>query len=634
LGIKRYIGLNQHSEINTRNLQNRLTSFSTQTISNGLGSTTKHLFNLRTGGKSHEQSAAEIMSVLMLQAKLVSEEHTGIPTSRAVISIPFASNSSHRENYNASASIAGFTTSELSINIVNAFAAYRHFCSKPETLSGKLRGSKLSDLKNVVFFDLGGSSFDVSVVVQSRTTGQVTAVKSNGVAHLGGEDFNFRVFQYLKNEFVGKEAIWNDRIAIQECMLAIENMKIELSSHKSALWVIPKASLRDGVEYKYLLTRETFEKINMDLFETTITILDGVIKSAGLSAGDIDDVILLGRSTRIPAIPRLVEEYLHSNKQSAELRSVIWHESNWQNSECFTTSGITLDNLVVAGAALIAWDRGIYSNTSCSTSTINPDISGSHEHTAKVSHLFPSVAEHSFGVNLVGDMAKVLIPRGAMLPAKEFYGFALYNSNQPGLKIDVYQLGDSLNTRRDGVHLGALELAINPNGRVINAVMSPLYIESLKKKVYVPNVHVVFEMVDNSAIKVSVTYTVNNMSASSLFPIRNDSSIPTVSARRQDLAIIADKMRIYKYQNGVLNKEYTRSYLADMSTNNIQRLGVAGMSLAEPKSYLSSAFSPTRSFRDNPQRLRGFFESDADLTSYKKKKRTRKQRLRGTTGLE
>ena len=168
--------------------------------------------------------------------------------------------------------------------------------------------------KNVLVFDLGGGTFDVSLLTIDNGVFEVVA--TNGDTHLGGEDFDQRVIEYFIKVFKKKSGndIRKDDRAIQKLRREVEKAKRALSStHQTKLEI---ESLYDGQDFSETLTRAKFEELNMDLFRSTLKPVKKVLEDADMSKKDIDEIVLVGGSTRIPKVSQLVKEFFNGKEPS------------------------------------------------------------------------------------------------------------------------------------------------------------------------------------------------------------------------------------------------------------------------------------------------------------------------------
>merc|ERR1719158_1500708 len=166
--------------------------------------------------------------------------------------------------------------------------------------------------KNILVFDLGGGTFDVTLLTIDNGVFEVLA--TNGDTHLGGEDFDQRVMKYFAKKFKkahGKD-LTKDKRAMQKLRREVERVKRALSSQHQARLDIE--SLHDGIDFSETLTRARFEELNLDLFKKTLKPVAKVMSDAGLKKSEIDEVVMVGGSTRIPKVQQLIKDYFNGKE--------------------------------------------------------------------------------------------------------------------------------------------------------------------------------------------------------------------------------------------------------------------------------------------------------------------------------
>jgi molecular chaperone DnaK (HSP70) len=161
--------------------------------------------------------------------------------------------------------------------------------------------------ENILVFDLGGGTFDVTLLSIDHGVFEVKATSGN--THLGGQDFDYRMIEYCMNQFKRKTGtdITDDKRAIQRLRKQCEMAKRTLSTQTSA--TIDCEALANGVDFSTTISRAKFEELNQDLFKKTMAPVTQVLKDAGMSKGDIDTIILVGGSTRIPKVQEMLSEF-------------------------------------------------------------------------------------------------------------------------------------------------------------------------------------------------------------------------------------------------------------------------------------------------------------------------------------
>lgn len=325
----------------------------------------------------------EISAMVLQKMKKTAEDYLGQTVSEAVITVPAYFSDSQRQATKEAGEIAGLTVKRI-INEPTA-AALAYGLDK-----------KSHDLK-VAVFDLGGGTFDISILELGEGVFEVKS--TNGDTHLGGDDFDHKIIDWLADEFKNDEGIdlRKDPMALQRLKEAAEKAKIELSSSTSTEINLPYIMPVDGIP-KHLvrtLSRAKFEQLNDSLIRATIEPCKQALKDAGLSVSDIDEVILVGGSTRIPAIQKVVEDFFGK----------------------VPSKGVNPDEVVAIGAAI---QGGVL------TGEVK-DV------------LLLDVTPLSLGIETLGGVMTKLIESNTTIPTRKSEVFSTASDSQPSVEIHVLQ---------------------------------------------------------------------------------------------------------------------------------------------------------------------------------------------------
>ena len=467
----------------------------------------------------------EISSMVLTKMKEIAEAYLGGSVSQAVITVPAYFNNAQREATKDAAIIAGLKP----LRIIN----------EPTAAAMAYGFDNTSNVdKNVLILDTGGGTHDVTIL--SMDGGVIEVLATGGEAFLGGEDFDTMMVEHMVQEFKrkNKKDIRQNKRTMRRLKTACERAKRTLSSSPSANIEID--SLFEGIDFYTAITRAKFEELCMPHFRKCLAPLDQLLRDAKLDKSNIDEIVLVGGSTRIPKIQQMVSEYFNGKTLN---------------------KSVNPDEVVALGAC------------------IQGAILAGHGDEKTDGKLLMDVCPLTLGLETAGGIMTAMIKRNSHIPAKYSQVFSTYADNQPGISVQVYE-GERAMTK-DNNNLGHFELdGITPAPRGV------------------PQIEIAFDVDSDGILNVSATDKANSSNTKKI-EIKND----TGHLSTDEIQRMIDEAETYREQDmkqrDLIVKKNEVEQLMYQTKQAVDKQEVQAKLSSEDKEVVSSAVQRLQEHIDN-----------------------------------